>query len=79
MRLRAVKPFRWAGNHVEPGSLLVVGVDVSEAEARLILAYGDAVIVPDEESVPVIRHADPIVEHRDPIAGANTAPKRRRS
>lgn len=66
MRVRAVKPFRWAGEHVEPGTLL----DVDERNAKLLLNYGDVVIVAEaaeDAAPPVIRNADPVAEHRDPV------------
>jgi hypothetical protein len=77
MRLRAVRPFRWAGEHVEPGTLLDVA---DEHQARLLVfAYGDCVLVDGAGSLPapsamVIGNSDPMVEQRDPIA----TPKRGR-
>lgn len=91
MRLRAVRPFRWAGEHVEPGTLLDVAAEgsseprgpltVSAREARVLLTYGDveAIDEPAVEQRPsglVVGNADPVVEHRDPIAAPHRKGRR---
>jgi hypothetical protein len=94
MRLRAVRPFRWAGEHVEPGTLLnVVADDSTEPRgpltvslrdaSRLVYGYGDCVFVDEREAGlkgGMVVNGDPVVETRDPIAAPNVAgPRRRRS
>jgi hypothetical protein len=69
MKLRAVRPFRWAGEHVEPGTLLDVA---DEHQARLLVfAYGDCVLVDGGDSLAppssLIASGDPVVQHRDPV------------
>lgn len=74
MRLRAVRPFRRAGEHVEPGTLLDV-MDAREAHV-LVHVYHDCVVVDEGEAAPVvITHADPVVQSRDPVSAK---PPRRR-
>lgn len=78
MRVKAVRPFRWAGEHVEPGTLL----DVTAAEAAAMLRYRDVEVVSDSEAQPpspmTVQHNDPVVEHRDPIAAPAAIKRRRR-
>jgi hypothetical protein len=69
MRLRAVRPFRWAGEHVEPGTLLDVADD--HQVRLLVFCYGDCVFVDGAGSLTaptaMVMSGDPEVQHRDPM------------
>ena len=75
MRLRALRSFRWAGEHVERASLFIV---TDERDARRLVAEGDAELAEDADAAPprtaMVVNADPVVQVRDPVA----APKGRR-
>ena len=67
VRVRVVRPFRRAGEHVEPGTLL----DVDAREARELVVTFSYAVLEDAETQPppsaMVVDADPVVRSRDPV------------
>jgi hypothetical protein len=63
MKITAISSFAHKGQHVEAGA----DIDVSDAEARLIVGTGRAKRSPDKPAAPVIETAEaaPVVERAE--------------